>query len=58
MSNNKCWCERKIQTYCVCEKDYIWNPATVVKMVKIIDDSEITCDEIIEEMKTVPTNFS
>ena len=27
-------------------------------MVKIIDDSEITCDEIIEEMKTVPTNFS
>ena len=43
------------------EKD-IWNPATCScengkYEGSIIDDSVITSDEIIEETKTVPTNF-
>ena len=48
----------------VCEKDYIWNPATcscenAKYLASIIDDSVITCDKIIdEETKTVTTNFS
>ena len=25
-SNNKCWCECK--KHHICEKDYVWNPAT------------------------------
>ena len=40
-------------------KNYIWNPATCScengKYVgSIIDDTVITCDEIIEKTKTVP----
>ena len=36
----------------ICEKDYIWNPATCScknskYLRSIIDDSVITCDEII-----------
>ena len=48
----------------VCEKDYIWNPATcscenAKYLASIIDDSVITCDKIIdEETKTVTTNFN
>ena len=54
----------------VCEKDYIWNPATCscqngIYLASIIDDSAITCDEIIdaevksndEETKTCLTSF-
>ena len=46
----------------VCEKDYIWNPATRScengkYLASIMDDSVITCDEIIEET-TFPTNFN
>ena len=38
----------------ICEKYYIWNPATSScengkYLASIIDDSVITCDEIIEE---------
>ena len=42
------------------EKDYIYNPATFsCKYVgSIINDSVITCDEVIEETKTFPTNFN
>ena len=46
----------------MCEKDYIWNPATCSckngKYLEsiIIDDSVITCDEIIEETKSISTN--
>ena len=44
----------------MCEKDYIWNPATCScengkYLASIIDDSVITCDEITEETKTVIT---
>ena len=47
----------------ICEKDYIWNPATCScengkYLASIIDDSVITCDEIIEETKNIPTNFN
>ena len=42
-------------------KDYIWNPSTCIcenrkYLVSVMDDSVITCNEIIEE--TVPTNFN
>ena len=41
----------------------IWNPATCScengkYLASIMNDSVITCDEIIEEPKTVPTNFN
>ena len=60
-NNNKCWCECKIPH--VCEKDYIWSPATCScengKYLVIRNNSEITCDEIIEEeTKTVTANFN
>ena len=51
----------------VCEKDYVWNPATCScengkYLTSIMKDSRITCDEIIksyaEEAKTIPTNFA
>ena len=37
----------------VCEKDYVWNPATcncenAKYLTSIMDDSAIMCDEIIE----------
>ena len=55
----------------ICEKKYIWNPATCSckngkYLASIMDDSAITCDEIIDmkaklndkETKTVQTNFN
>ena len=53
-------CECKKHIY---EKEYIWNPAAYScenrkYLASIIDDSVITRDEIIEETKTVPTNFN
>ena len=64
-NNDKCWseCEKRH----LCEKDYIWNPSTCScengkYLTNIMDDSAITCDEIIEsyneETKTIPTNFN
>ena len=60
-NSDKCRCE--CQKHHICEKDYIWNPATCScenekYLASIIDDSVITCDEIIEETKTIPTNFN
>ena len=49
------------------EKDYIWNPDICnwkigKYLASIMDDSAITCDEIIksdnQETKIVPTNFN
>ena len=49
-----------------CKKNYIWNPTTctcenVEYLTNTIDDSMITCDEIINEsanvMSTVSSNF-
>ena len=47
----------------MCKKDYIWNPATCScengqYLARIIDDSVITCDEIIEETRAVPADFN
>ena len=51
--------EKSKNILCV-EKDYTWNPATCSYvngkyLASIIDDSVITCDEIIEETKTTLT---
>ena len=53
----------KIQKKHVCKKDYIWNPATCSckngKYLEIIiDDSVVTCGEVIEEEKSIPTNLN
>ena len=51
-NSDKCWCEcKKHHMY---GKDYIWNPSTCIcenwkYLGSIMDDSVITCDEIIEE---------
>ena len=50
---NKDKCRRQHKTRHVREKDYIWNPATSgcengKYLASIMDDSAITCDEIIE----------
>ena len=47
----------------MCGKDCIWNPAACScdngkYLASFIDDSLITCDKIIEEIKTIPTNFN
>ena len=60
-NNDKCQCEYK--THNICEKDYIWNPATCSckngkYLASITDDSVIMCDKIVEETKTVPTMFN
>ena len=61
-NNDKCQC--KCKKHCICEKVYIWNLATCScknckYFARIIDDSVITCDEIIDaEAKRVPTNFN
>ena len=49
-NNDKCGCECKKD---ICKKPYIWNPATCScengkYLASIMDDSAITCDEIIE----------
>ena len=64
-NNEKYWCECKKRH--ICEKDYIWNPTTCScengkYSSSIMDDSAITCDEIIvshkEETKTISTIFN
>ena len=55
VENDKCWCECK-KSY-VCEKDYVWNPATCncengKLQASITDDSAIICDEIIHAQET------
>ena len=49
-NNDKCLCECKLY---VCQKDYTWNPATcscenAKYLASIMDNSAITCDEIME----------
>ena len=68
-NNDKCRCECKKHN--ICEKDYIWNPAVCncknsKYLASIMDESVITCDEIIDaeaksyskETKTIPTTFN
>ena len=69
INDNRCRCECKKRH--VSEKDYIWIRAKCTcknrkYLASIMDDSTITCDEIIdakaksydEKTKTVPTNFN
>ena len=51
----------------MCEKRYVWDPSTCISengqyLAHIMDDSVITCDEVIdsydEEIKTIPINFN
>ena len=58
--NDKCQCEFKKRH--VREKDYVWSPSTSncengKNLASIMDDSVITCDEIIvsyeDETKTI-----
>ena len=62
-NNNKYRCECKnLKEYPMCEKDYMWNPATCScrnghYLASISDDSVITCDEIIEKTETILTYF-
>ena len=51
----------------MCETRYVWNPSTCIPengqyLVRIMGDSVITCDEVIdsqdEEIKTIPINFN
>ena len=64
-NNEKCWSECKKMH--VCERYYVWNPATFnfengKYLANIMDDSTIICDEVIkscdEETKNIPTNFN
>ena len=68
-NKKKCRCECK--KHHVCKKDYVWNPATWncengQYLASIMNDSAITCDEIIdaeaklndEETKTCSINFN
>ena len=53
-NNNKCWCECK--KHHICEKVYIWNASTSIcengkYLASIMDDSVITCDEVIGEVE-------
>ena len=47
-NNDKCLCD--CEKHYVCEKDYVWCSATFhcAYLASIIDDSVITCNEIIE----------
>ena len=64
-NSDKCRCEYKKRHEC--KKDNVWNPATCScenrkYLLNIMDDSAITCGEIIEsyneETKTILTNFN
>ena len=65
-NSNQKWnndnCQYKCKKHHICEKDYIWNLATCScengkYLANIMNDSVITCDEIIEK-KTVSTIFN
>ena len=61
-NNDKCRCEwRNPKEQHMCEKHYIWNPATCScenhkYLATIIGDSVIRCDKILETKKTFPKN--
>ena len=60
-NNNKCWCESKnCQT---CREDNSWNSSICIcenskYLGSIIDNSVITCDEIINATDSVSTNIT
>ena len=55
--------DMSVKKHHICEKVYIWNPAICSckngkHLAIIIDNSLITCGKVIEEIKTVSTNFN
>ena len=61
--SNKDKCPYEYKERHVCEKDYVWNPATCYcengkYLANIMDDSAITCDEDTEAMLYDETNFN
>ena len=59
-NNDKCQSECK--KHHVCEKDYVWNPATCScengeYLASIIVDSAIKCDEIVESYNVELKNY-
>ena len=59
---NKDNCQYECKKHHICEKEYVWNPSTCFcenrnYSASIIDDSVITCNEVIEsqneEIKTI-----
>ena len=62
----QCWknnkCQRECKKHHICEKYYIWNPATCScgnekYLASLTNDSVITYDEIIEETKNYFDKF-
>ena len=58
-NNDKCWCECK--KHHICEKDYVWNPATCnceneKYLESIVDDSAIISDKVIESQEKINFN--
>ena len=54
---------KNLREYNLCKKYYTWNHVTCSSkndniLESIIDDSVITCDEIIDITKTVSANFN
>ena len=52
-----------VEKHNICEKDYIWNPATCScekYLASVMDDSLIICDEVIdaEAKSKTKTNFN
>ena len=63
-NNNKYWCDCK--KHHISEKYYVWNLVTCNSengkyLASIVDDSVITCDEVIEsydkKIKTIPKSL-
>ena len=57
INNDKYWCWCKCKKHYICEKDYVWYPATCncengKNIASIMDDSMITCDEMICKAKS------
>lgn len=53
---------KKLRKHHVSRKDYIWNLSAYTSenikyLESIIDDAVVTCDEIIEVTKSIPTNL-
>ena len=68
-NNTKCTCERNnLKEHNTYEKHYVWNPLPCSSengkyLGSIVDNSLITCDEVIDTTKivpakTIPTNFN
>ena len=61
-NNDRCRCECKNpKEHNAREKDYVWNPATCScengeRLASAIDDSVITCDDIINAADSLSTN--